>query len=40
MQHLSENRARPKIGRALVTYELTLDNSCEESGGNRAAMMR
>jgi hypothetical protein len=24
----------------LVTYELTLDNSCEESGGNRAAMMR
>ena len=24
----------------LVTYELTLDNSCEEFGGNRAAMMR
>ena len=25
---------------ALVTYELTLDNSCEESGGNRGPMMR
>src|SRR5262249_30024712 len=24
----------------LVPYELTLDNSCEESGGSRAPMMR